>query len=249
MCSLGRSARDLPRPFFARLTSKVFLEHSIPVVHALWGKRSNETRGFSSSCPLLVQLLARDDWLSKRTTSTTTTTPPPTTTPPTAVAARITTTTMAGSSDKASSSSSGWSDEEGDEYLAKALASDEYLQGEYLQGGPQQHIHEQWGALGRYDHFWCTVVLHGCPFRNDVSPAAQAECYGRSSFQGPVPPCRGGEKGPIPTRASADVKGISIICFPEEFPPALRAIHTSVLTLVDRTSKTLLFKSHALCVP
>lgn len=36
---------------------------------------------------------------------------------------------MAESSDKASTASSGWSDEEGDEYLAKALASDEYLQG------------------------------------------------------------------------------------------------------------------------
>eukprot|EP00903_Cladosiphon_okamuranus_P016637 g15345.t1 len=35
----------------------------------------------------------------------------------------------AASDDKASTASSGWSDEEGDEYLAKALASDEYLQG------------------------------------------------------------------------------------------------------------------------
>lgn len=35
----------------------------------------------------------------------------------------------ASASDKASTASSGWSDEEGDEYLAKALASDEYLQG------------------------------------------------------------------------------------------------------------------------
>lgn len=39
-------------------------------------------------------------------------------------------TTMADFSDKGSTTSSGgWSDEEGDEYLAKALASDDYLQG------------------------------------------------------------------------------------------------------------------------
>ncbi|CAN0235959.1 unnamed protein product, partial [Pylaiella littoralis] len=49
---------------------------------------------------------------------------------PAAAAELDTTRTMAeSSSDKASTASSGWSDEEGDEYLAKALASDDYLQG------------------------------------------------------------------------------------------------------------------------
>lgn len=197
MRALRRSTCDLRRTFRARVDSNAHQRLLFPVVLAYRAKKSSESLGFCSTAVSLVQLVTtRDDWLSKKTTSTTPRTTPPTTATTVVAAAGIATTTMAVSSDKASSASSGWSDEEGDEYLAKALASDEYLQGlsATAEGGTcATHSSSGVLALGCNGFFLTSCVVSMPVPKRDVLCSSVCRCT-RPISQGSKSSCHWGEK-------------------------------------------------------